>query len=310
VAVDLVLARADIAPWITESPLGLVGAGLLGAVAGAVLTSRAGRAWIDRAIGRSRPVRRLGLPWLLADGRLLGVVLVAALSLGVLGSHAAWIALASPNLSRVYVTREIVGWLGENVPLGSTVMFGSVQANETALVLEGRYRLRRLQSTIGVTAPAAPLGIAVAGEPVPDVVVIDRHPRQHGFFVFTASLVRAKIEAAKPVAIVYVTGLDTATPSMVDWLATAPGITLATTIESPPGGTPLVARIYRVDMSELEVPFGRTYASSDAVIQLLDDLEGTPQAPAIAAALLQRIVLTDAGPGGAALTRLRAVAGG
>ena len=55
-----------------------------------------------------------------------------------------------------------------------------------------------------------------------------------------------------------------------------------TTIESPEAGTPLVARIYRVDMSALEVPTDRTYASSAAILRLIADVGGSPQGPAIA----------------------------
>jgi hypothetical protein len=308
IAADLLLARAGIAPRVTKSALGLGAAGILGAVAGAILARRGGRDLLQRLIGRSRPIARLGLPRLLADGRLLSVGLVAALSLGTAGVLSAHLALASPNLSRDFLAREVAGWLDENIPAGSTVMFGSVQANETAIVLEGRYRLRRLQATIGVTFPEAPLGIAVGGEPAPDVVVVDRHPRQHGFFVFTASMIRGKLDAALPSAIVYVTGINTATPSMVDWLASEPGVTLATTIESPAGGTPLVARIYRVDMTRIRVPSDRTYVSSAAITQLLDDLGDSPRTPSVASALLQRLVVTDEDPAGPATTRLRSEA--
>jgi hypothetical protein len=188
-------------------------------------------------------------------------------------------------------------------------MFGSVQANETALVLDGQYQLRHLQATIGVTFAAAPLGIAIGGKPVPDLVVMDPHPRQHGFLVFTASMIRKALDAAQPVAIVYVTGIDTATPSMLGLLAHAPGISLATTINAGSGVTNLVAHVYRVDMSRLDVPSDHVYASAGAIGRLLDDLGRSSQAPPIASALATRIVVTDAGSASSpVLARLRAVA--
>jgi hypothetical protein len=189
-------------------------------------------------------------------------------------------------------------------------MFGSVQANETALVLGGRYRLRSLQATIGITDPAGPLGIRIGHTLVDDVVAMDRHPRQDGSLVFTSSMVSQSLQRYQPVAWVYVTGIDTATPSMTSWLETVPGITLATTIAAPSTKIPLVAHIYLVDMAKLAVPSDRTFASSEAVNGLLDGLGSSPAAPAIAGALLDRLTLTDSGAAAdATMSRLHQVAG-
>lgn len=305
-AIDLQLAHAGIAASITKGLLGIAGGAVLGAVVGAVATSDRGRGWIRGVLRATRrPESRA------PDLTMAAVGLVMALSLGALGAASARIALASSDSSRSYVASEVAVWLHANIPAGSTVMFGAMQANETAVVLGGTYRLRSLQATMGVTDPAAPLGVRVGGQPVSDLVVMDRHPRQDGFFVFTGAQIERSLQAAQPVAWVYVTGIATATPSMVDWLATAPGITLATTIDSSPGlATPLTARIYRVDMGALRVPTAKLYASSEAINAQLDALQADPSAPSIAGALLDRVVITDPGPAGdAAIARLHQVAG-
>ena len=304
VAIDALLIRAGIATRVTQSAVGIGAAAATGAILGVIVTSAAGRSRL-RAGLRRWPATAL----LADDGRVLSVAVVIVLALGTLGAVSANAVLGSQDIARRDLATAVAGWLEQNVPTGSTVMFGAVQANETAVVLDGHYRLRRLQATIGIASPTAPLGLTVARRPAPDVVVIDPHPREDGYFVFTGSMIRASLEAAHPVAIVYVTGIDTATPSMVDWLASSPGVTLATTIESPPGGTPLVARIYRVDMSGLAVPTDRTYASSAAILRLVGEVGGSPQGPAIAAALLGRVVLTDEdAPGTDAMAELRDLA--
>ena len=304
VAFDSLLARAGIAAGITHSAVGIVAAGIAGATLGIIAGSPAGRSRLRAWLSRWRATARFA-----ADGRALSVTVVIVLAIGTLGAISVNAVLGSHNVVRRDLATAVATWLERSVPAGSTVMFGPVQANETALVLDGHYQLRHLQATIGIASASAPLGLDVAGGPAADVVVIDPHPRQNGFFVFTGSRIRASLEAAHPVAIVYVTGIDTATPSMIDWLAGAPGITLVTTIESPEAGTPLVARIYRVDMSALEVPTDRTYASSAAILRLIADVGGSPQGPAIARSLLGRVVLTDTDPPGAsAMADLRALA--
>jgi hypothetical protein len=306
VAIDLQAAHAGIAASITRGVRGIGAAVVLGGVLGALVTSRPARRWIRERLVALRPA---GSP--VPDLRMVAVVLVTVLSLGALGAASVRIATARTDPARSYIADHVAAWLESNIPPGSTVMFGSVQANETALVLGGTYRLRSLQATIGVTDPRAPLGVRVAGKPVTDLVVMDRHPRQDGFLVFTASQIARSLDLAQPIAWVYVTGIDTATPSAVDWLAKAPGISLATTITSPPGAsTPLVARIYTIDMPALGVPADRTYASSEAIGAELDALQGDPGAASIAGALLDRVVFTDPGPAADAVqARLRQVAG-
>ena len=303
VAIDVLMARAGFATRLTKGALGVIGSGAVGAVVGAVLAGPARDTARQRLAGRWPRIAPV-----VADGRFLAVALVVALSLGTFGSVSAKVAITGPVLARSDLATSVAKWLDANAPAGSSVMFGAVQANETALVLDGRYHLHLLQATLGVTSPAAPLGILVGGQPAPDVVAMDPHPREHAFFVFTASMIRASLERARPVAIVYVTGINTATPSMIDWLAHAPGISLATTIQSP-GRSTLVAHIYRVDMSAVIVPADRTYAAPTAILRLLEDLGGATQARAIAAALIPRVVMTDAtASANAAMTRLRAVA--
>lgn len=302
-ALDALLARAGIAPRYTKGVVGIGGAAIVGAVAGALACSATGRDRMRRLVRQPAALARI-----VADGRLVAATLVVAAALATLGALSVRSVVASPNLSRLDLANEVAQWLEANLPAGSTVMFGSVQANETALVLGGRYRLRHLQATIGVTSAVAPLGVTIGGRSVPDLVVMDPHPRQHGFLVFAASAIQGALEAAQPEAIVYVTGIDTATPSMVDWLAKAPGISLAATIAAPAGGTPLVAHVYRVDMAALDVPSDRTYASGAAILRLLDDLGTAPGAPPIATAWLGRVVVTGpAASAGPALARLREV---
>ncbi len=313
---DLHLATGGIATSWSKSIRGVAIAIVAGGGAGTLLASVPARArlraWPDGA-APARPGAGVGARGLAAlrDGSVLAVLLVGVLSLGTLGAVSARVALEKPSTSRLALANDVAAWLNANLPAGSTVMFGAVQANETAMVIGGTFRLRHLQATIGTHSATAPLGILVGGQPVDDLVVMDRHPRQDGDLVFTASLISRNLRLAQPVAIVYVTGIDTATPSMVDWLVHAPGITPATTIESPPGsGTPLTARIFRVDMAALGVPADRLYASSAAILDLLESLGSGSRTQSIASAILDRVVLTDAGASAAsAMAALHAAAG-
>lgn len=302
-AIDALAARAGIATRITKGAIGIGGSMALGAAAGAILSAPQFRTRLRDRLRQVAGGRRV------IDGRAAAVALVVVLALGSLGAVSARVAFAGGSTPRLELASAVAQWLEANLPSGATVMFGSVQANETALVLDGRYQLRHLQATIGVTATSAPLGIAIGGKPVTDLVVMDPHPRQHGFLVFTASMIRKALDAADPVAIVYVTGIDTATPSMLGWLASAPGVSIATTINAGSGATTLVAHIYRIDMRRLEVPSDHIYASAGAIKRLLDDLGQSPSAPLIAASFVRSIVLTDAGSeSDAVMARLRAVA--
>jgi hypothetical protein len=237
--------------------------------------------------------------------------MVAMVAIGVVGVATPRLAAATAVSNTSGLADEVAAWVDHNIPAGSTIMFGSVLANETALRLSGTYQLRSLQARIGVADPGAPLGVRVDGVAAADLVAIDRHPRQDGFYAFTAAGVDSSLRRHQPVAWVYVTGLDTAAPSMVPWLETVPGITLATTLESPAGvGLPLVAHIFRVDMASLAVPSDRTFASPGSVNALLDGLSSNPAKPAVARTLLARLSMSETGPAAdAAMARLRAASG-
>ena len=303
VAALALASRAGVLPGFARRTVTIVaGVGVL-AVAGAALATRG---WRERA---SSALRRRGARAALPDGAQLAVVIVTACSLFMLGAVGVRAVIVGQATSRSALAADIAGWLDANVPHGSTVMFGSLQANETALILGGHYNLRSLKATMGVEDPGAPLGIDVAGRAAPDLVVVDPHPRQRGYLVLTASNI-TKALAARPAAIVYVTGIPTAAPSMVDWLSNAPGIRLAATFRSSLQSPELVARVYRVDPATLQVRHDRIYASAAAVDLLAHEVAGFPSARSVASALAERLVVTDPGPAAdAAVARLRALAG-
>jgi len=307
VVADLQLAHHGVLTGVTRHTSGIVASAVLGATAGGAGASVWGRGWLLGRLGGAPD--RAAQPLLL---RGVAVAVVAVMAVGVVGVATPKLAAAAAVSNTSGLAAEVAAWVDQNIPAGSTIMFGSVLANETALRLSGSYQLRSLQAKIGVTDPAAPLGITVRGVKAPDVVALDRHPRQDGFLGFTAADVSSSLRSRQPVAWVYVTGLDTATPSMVPWLETVPGITLATTIQSPAGvGLPLVAHIFRIDMASLAVPSDRTFASAGAVNALLDGLSSNPAGPAIARALLARLSMSETGPAAdAAMARLRAASGG
>ncbi len=304
--VDLQLAHLGVATRITRHTLGLGGSALLGAAVGGAAASAPGRRWLLARLQRGWPS---GTSPLLLRG--VAVAAIAVLSVAVLGVAAPATATDTARSSTTALADEVSAWLEGQVPDGATVMFGSVLANQVALLLDGRYQLRSLQADLGIADASAPLGIRVGSRAPSDIVAIDRHPRQDAYLVFSAATALADLRRAQPSVWVYTTGLDTSAPSAVAWLATVPGIRLATVLDSPRGMAPaLQAHIYWVDAAALGAPSARTFASSAAVNALLDGLGTGPQARAVAAALLARVTISDGGPAAdAALARLRATAG-
>ena len=303
---DLQLAHQGVATGVTRHTSGIVAVGLIGAAAGAAGASAPGRRWLLERLGGG-PAQR-GFPVLL---RGVAVAAVAVLAASVVGVATPRMAQASAVSNTSGLADEVAAWVDANVPAGQTVMFGAVLGNETALRLSGRYLLANLQARLGVTDPRAPLGVRIKGSPASDLVALDRHPRQDGFLALTAAEVDHSLRAKRPAVWVYTTGLPTAAPSVVSWLETVPGLTLATTLNSPAGvGAPLVAHIFRIDMAGLAVPSDRTFASPAAVNALLDGLGSAPQTPSIATALLARLTMTESGSDAdGALARLRIAAG-
>ncbi len=303
----LQLSHHGVAPSLLKGARGLVAPGIVGAMGGAVATTRAGRTWLARRLAAApfaagRPIALRGA----------AVAVVAALSVGVLaGATPRMVAASSSNSSKDLLARQTAAWIDANATAGSTIMFGSVLANETATYLGGGFQLRSLKATIGIVDPGAPLGVRIGAAVVPDIVAMDRHPRENGFLVLTAAAVDHSLRVNRPAYWVYVTGIDTAAPSVVPWLSTVPGVSLVTTLDSPPGtGAPLVARVYRIDMPALAVPSDHSFVSAAAVNALLDGLGSDPRAAAIASALLARGTLTgDVASIATAMARLHAVAG-
>ena len=302
---DLQLAQHGVATGMTRHTLGVGGSTLLGAAVG-LAASAPGRGWLAARLDGSRSPR---VPPVMVRG--IAVAAITALSVGTLGAALPSMVRAAAQSSTTALSDEVAAWIEANLPADSTVAFGSVLANQVALLLDGRYQLRSLQADLGIADASAPLGIRVNGYPASDIVAIDRHPRQDAYLVFTASGVVADLRRDQPAAWVYTTGLDTSAAAAVPWLAIMPGLRLATVLDSPSGmPTPLQAHIYWVDMPSVAAPSPRTFASSSAVNALLDSLVARPQARSIAAALLARLTIYDSGPAAdAAMARLKAAAG-
>jgi len=277
--------------------VGSLGAGAVGGLLGAGV------------VGLTARGRRL-VP---APATILGIGCIALIgwSVATTGYRAAVAHRASAGpIARAQVSAAVTDWLLRTVPAGSTVAFGSVQSHETALGLGDRYRLVHLSQRTAVFDPTAPLGLAYHGRAArEDWVAVDLHPRQNSYLVFTADEVAAFLAAKRPVAIVYVTGIATSTPSMVGFLDHMPGIVHAGHWSFPSGSATMIADVYTVDHATLAVGTGTIWMEAGAVERLVDQLEAEPTGPEIAARLLARAAFWPTSPGdAAALDRLRALA--
>jgi hypothetical protein len=240
------------------------------------------------------------------------VVLVAALLAGHSIERLARSGLVAPgDTTRAAMTQAITAWLDAHVSSGSTVAFGAVEGEETAVILNGRYRLSELAPSLAVFDANGPDGLAPAGRPA-DVewVAVDRHPREDAFYALSAASAQKTLADPQLRAVVYVTGLSTSSPSVLPLLFHSPGIRETARWIYPYGSGHLTVDVFSVDPALVNVPINRLYIQSDALSVILQRLTGRPDAATVAQQLLERVTLSP--PSSldvATLNQLRQLAG-
>jgi hypothetical protein len=303
------LAGTGFAPqWLRRTTITLIVAAAVGIAA----------AIIPLAINRLRPsVRSIGSAN--RRGRAAALLLLVACGVVVVAqaAHASTSNTAAAQSANSRALLAVSSWLRSNAPEGTRVALGSALQQQIAAGLAGRYQLCPLQPMIAEASAASPLGLVLVsnGRPIADPVSVDLHPRRSAFFVFSAAQVTRVLSGCRPQYFVYVTGIETAAPSMVDWLDSSASMRLVDTevIASPgSGGTTFTVHIYGVTPGTADIPDGRTFVSPSALNDLLDRLGAVATTESIARRLLVRVELTgDGAAAAAALARLsRAAAPG
>jgi hypothetical protein len=273
---------------------------------------------IPLAIDRLRPAARsMGSPNRRSRAGAMLLLVACGVVVAAQAAHASTSNSAAAQSANSRTLLAVSSWLRSNAPDGTRVALGSALQQQVAAGLAGRYQLCPLQPMIAEASAASPLGLVLVsnGRPIADPLSIDPHPRRVAFLVFSAAQVSRVLSACRPQYFVYVTGIGTAAPSMVDWLESSASMRLVDTqvIASPgSGGTTFTVRIYGVTSGTPDIPDGRTFVSPSALNALLDRLGAVPTTESIAQRLLVRVELTgDGAEAAAALARLgRAAASG
>jgi len=265
--------------------------------------------WVTaaRSVSRWAPARRRTAAAVIGAG-VVAVVLLAGHDVERLARS----GLTAPgDTTRALATQSISDWLRAHVAAGSTVAFGAVQGEETAVDLNGRFRLTQLAPGLAVFDANATDGLATPGRARSvEWVAVDRHPREDAFYALSASSAQETLADPNLRAVVYVTGIPTASPSVLSLLAHCPGLVHSATWRWPYGTGDLVVDVFSVTPTFVRVPTDRLYMPADALSIILQRLSGNPAASTVARQLMERVTLAPASASDAAtLARLRQLAG-
>ncbi|HZC31799.1 MAG TPA: hypothetical protein VE640_00780, partial [Candidatus Bathyarchaeia archaeon] len=301
----------------------------LATVAGAVTGAAVGLAWL----GLQWRVRRRaeGAPGATADVprgfRRRGSAAAAALLIStlvatstVLADHVRTYRGSATGGAQAAAVQAVTDWIDTNVPPNTSIAFGSFLGYQMGLSFDHPYRLNQIAQVIARFRANAPLGIGIYGyPPADDWVAVDAAPRNVAEFqAFQSSTVAARFRTTGARYWIVNTGTSTSAPTILAAIDPDDGLTLVASWDFPytrrgsaaPGY--LHSFIYRVDASTVSIDPGRLFIAPDALDGLVSQLEAGPQgdARAIAARLLDRVVISPTGPGDAALLdRLRRLAG-
>lgn len=297
VVTGLAAALAFVA--LRVAPVLAVGA----ALAGGVLTAGLGRLLFERldVLRRSWPV---------VTAVVAAVLFASALTVYAVGHRE-----SGSGRARAEVVASVVRWVRSNLPPGSTVALGSLLGYEIGNELVGDYRVVRITQTSLRVDPAAPLGIAtVGGGGVDDWIAVDPAPRNTTELTgFRAATVLDRLRRTGAAAWVYVVGTDTAAPTLLAALTPEHGFFEVAHLAVPttPTAPPIEAFVFRVDQGRLALPADHLYVSPVALERLVRGLAAVHPAPrAVAARLLERVVVVPGGTEGSLLEALRALAEG
>ena len=256
-------------------------------------------------------LRASGLPrWSAArtgGAALVGTFLAATLLASVVaGSH----ARDTIGIARAAAVTEIGDWVRANVPAGSTVVVSPALAYELALDLR-TIEVTRIRRELAQSDPDEPLGLkADGGDTAQPLFLGEARHNVDTINLFDAGRLAKRVQALGAVLWIeasYVR-LGWTESAIQEALRAAAGATPAATWTYPADTRNLIVVAYRLDPASVAFPTGVTYADP-AAIDALADLLGRANAPAAAAAFLDRLAPVPAGPeADAALARLRAVA--
>jgi len=270
------------------------------------------RAVADRPGANERSPRRQA-------GLVIGLVVPFIIASAVLSVHALGYRATASGAARAAAIQTTTDWIKANVPRGSKIAFGSFLGYEMNLPLLGRYQVVQVAQAVARFTPSAPLGIGMRGRPpADDWLSVDIAPRTVAEFqAFQASRMTTALRDGVDYW-VYTTGGTTSAPTIVAALTPDHGFDLLADWSFPIVETPGTQRqasihsyVFRVDRNRLTFDLSRIYVAPDAAERLIGLLEQDPVAALpIAARLLDRIEITPAGSGDAALlARLRRLAG-
>ncbi len=239
----------------------------------------------------------------------------AVLFVGVLAVYAVGHRESGGGRARAEIVADAVAWVRANVPPGSTVALGSLLGYEIGNELVGDYRVVRITQTSARVDPRAPLGVAPpAGGTVEDWIALDPAPRNTTeFAAFRASSILDRLRRSGAAVWIYVTGTDTAAPTVLAALTAEHGFTAAARFVAPTTASspPIEALVLRVDPTRLALPADRLYVAPAALERLVAGLRAANPPPRdVAARLLERVVVVPSGTEGQLLDALRALAGG
>lgn len=299
--------------------LGLAVGGLVGALIGAA-------AWL---VGRraERLAVATSTPSPADEGRIrrrLPIALAAALvapvlaSSAILGDHVHAYRGSATGEAQLAAVRTVTDWIDTNVPAGTPIAFGSHLGYQMSLSLKQPYPITQVAQVIARYVPDTPLGIGVVGSPAADDwVSVDIAPRNAAEFqAFQASTIAKRFAASGARYWIYTIGTTTAAPTILAAIDADDGLTMVAqwkfSYRKTAGGTgELASYVFRVD-GAVTIDPAQLFIAPDALDRLLSQLEGVPgpATTAVAARLLERVVIAPAGAAdGALMDRLRHLAG-
>jgi hypothetical protein len=253
-----------------------------------------------------------------AAAALLIATLVASST--VLADHVRSYGRSATGGAQAAAVRTVADWIETNVPPNTSIAFGSYLGYQMSISLDQPYRVNQIAQVIARFRANAPLGIGIYGKPpADDWVAVDAAPRNVAEFqAFQSSTIAARFGTTGAQYWIVNTGTSTSAPTILAAIDSDDGLTLVASWNFPyqrsgsaaPGY--LHSFIYRVDAPTVSIDPGRLFIAPDALDGLVSQLETGPQADAgaIAARLLDRVVISPPGPGDAALLdRLRRLTG-
>jgi hypothetical protein len=177
------------------------------------------------------------------------------------------------------------------------------------------YRMVQLHQALAFVDPAAPLALAMSGQPpIDDWIALDNSRRETEFYVFRGSVFADQVRRSGITVYVYHTGPNTSVAALLGALTPEHGFTELASWSYPAAGetagpsTP-ATHIFAVDQARVGFEGSQMFATIPALTRFVAVLEREPPDPGVAANLVERIAPwpASAAPGDL-LDRLAALA--